>query len=152
MDQRLNNAAHILITHHAKDEMHPLPGIILIQCFAQRLRTVWIMRAVQNNFRLPSNTLQPSRPDGIGNAQMQRQLINALVLLGYQLSRHDSHAAVFNLMLARQLNLILRAVYIAGMQHKPLPIHRALDFLAVKSFTVQIYGRILKHSEADDGT
>ena len=46
MNQGFDDAAHILIPHHAKNKLHPLARIILIQRLAQCLRTIGIMSTI----------------------------------------------------------------------------------------------------------
>ena len=123
LNQRLDNTAHILVAHHAKNKMHRLLGIIFIECLTQRLRTVRIMRTVQNDIRILMDTLQAPRPDSIRYTDMQRQLVNAVILLGNKLRSYNRYAGVLNLMLARQLDFVIRMIEIACVQCEGLPLH-----------------------------
>ena len=69
------------------------------------------------------DTLQASRPDSIRYANMQRQLVNAVILLGNKLRSHNRHAGVLNLVLARQLDFIIRMIEVACVQREGLALH-----------------------------
>ena len=151
MNQRLNNAAHILIPHHAKNKLHPLPRIILIQRLAQCLRTIGIMSTIKNNIRMLVNALQATGPQRIGHAYMQSQLVNAIILLRNKLRSHNGHTGIFYLMLARQLNFIFRAIGIARIKREFLPFHGASYLFATEGLAIKIHRRFLEHSKAYNG-
>ena len=96
------------------------------------------------------DTLQASWPDSIRYANMQRQLVNAVILLRNKLRSHNRHAGVLNLVLARQLDFIIRMIEIACVQREDLPLHRALHLGAIEGLAIKIYRRFLKHSQAHD--
>ena len=98
------------------------------------------------------NALQTSRPNGIRYTHMQRQLVNAVILLAHQLGSNNRYAGILNLMLARQLDFIIGMIKITCMQSKGLSLHRAFDLRTVKSLAVKINRRFLKHSQADNRT
>ena len=98
------------------------------------------------------NALQASRPNGIGHAHMQRQLVNAVILLAHQLGSNNRYAGILNLMLARQLDFIIGMIKITCMQSKGLALHRACYLRAVKGLAVKINRRFLKHSQTYNRT
>ena len=151
MNQRLNNTAHILIPHHAKNKLHPLPRIILIQRLAQCLRTIGIMSTIKNNIRMLVNALQATGPQRIGHAYMQSQLVNAIILLRNKLRSHNGHTGIFYLMLARQLNFVFRAIGIARIKREFLPLHGASYLFATEGLAIKIHRRFLEHSKAYNG-
>ena len=98
------------------------------------------------------NTLQTSRPNGIDHAHMQRQLVNAVILLADKLGSNNRYAGILNLMLARQLDFVIGMVEITCMQRKGLALHRAFYLRAMKGLAVKINRRFLKHSQAHNRT
>ena len=98
------------------------------------------------------DALQASRPNGVSHAHMQRQLVNAIILLAHQLGSNNRYAGILNLMLARQLDFIIRMIEITCMQRKGLPLHRACYLRAMKSLAVKINRCFLKHSQAYNRT
>ena len=98
------------------------------------------------------NALQATGPQRISNAYMQRQLVNAVILLGHQLGSHNGHTGIFNLMLTRQLDFVLRAIGSTGIKGKPLSLHGAGYLLATKGLAIKIYRRFLEHGKADNGS
>ena len=82
------------------------------------------------------NALQTTGPQSIRHADMQRQLINAVVLLGHQLGSDNGHAGILNLMLPWQLNLIFGAIGITCIKGEFLSLHGASYLFTAKGLAI----------------